>query len=125
MKQMPRISAAEWQVMKTLWDNSPATTNEVVDALTPVTTWKPKTIMTMLSRLVKKGALAYKKKGRSYEYYPLVGAEECIKFESRTFLERVYDGAHRKLLVSFLEDAELSDDDIGELKEMLEQRGKK
>ena len=122
MKKIPKIAATEWQVMKILWAKSPATTNEVVEALTPTTTWKPKTIMTLLSRLTKKGALGFRKKGRAYEYFPLVKEAECVSAEGRSFLERVYDGAHHPMLVNFLEEAELSREEIKELRTMLEQR---
>ena len=125
MKKLPRISEAEWRVMKVVWAKTRATTNEVVDTLTPLTPWKPKTIMTMLKRLVDKGALDYKQKGRVYEYYPLVGETECVKAESRSFLQRVYGGALRPMLSHFLEETPLSKKDIEELKRILDEKGKK
>ena len=124
MKKMPRISEAEWQVMKVVWAKTKATTNEVVDALTPATPWKPKTIMTMLKRLVDKGALGYEPKGRIYEYYARIGEAECIRAESRSFLERVYSGAATPMLAQFLEETPLSSQEIEELKQILEQKGK-
>ena len=49
------ISEAEYQVMKIIWANAPVSTNEVVEKLLETSTWSPKTIQTLLSRLVKKG----------------------------------------------------------------------
>jgi BlaI family penicillinase repressor len=110
--------------MKVLWNRSPLTANEVVDALAPTTTWKPKTIKTLLNRLIKKKALGFDRKGRAYHYYPLVDEAACVKAESRSFLKRVYGGALRPMLATFLEDADLSPEEVEELKRVLDERGK-
>jgi len=122
MKKIPRISESEWQVMKLLWAESPGTANKIVEELSLRTTWKPKTIKTLLNRLVKKQALGYEKKGREYHYYPLVAESECIKAESRSFLGRVYGGATKPMLAALLESDDLSPEDIQELKQILERK---
>ncbi|MCE5230465.1 BlaI/MecI/CopY family transcriptional regulator [bacterium] len=122
MKKLPKISEAEWQVMKVVWAKKNPTTNDVVDALTPTTAWKPKTIMTMLKRLVDKGALGFEQKGRIYEYFPKVGEAECEKAESRSFIQRVYGGSLKPMLSHFIEDKSLSKAEIEELKKILEQK---
>jgi BlaI family transcriptional regulator, penicillinase repressor len=125
MPKTPRISNAEWAVMQVVWQRSPITTNEVVDALEGSTAWKPKTIMTLLKRLVEKGALRAEKQGRMYAYSPLVQEKECTKAESRSFLDRVYGGSLRPMVAGFLEDGDLTDEDVAELRQMLSQRRKK
>jgi BlaI family penicillinase repressor len=125
MGQPPTISNAEWLVMKVIWAKSSATAAEVVEALEGETAWKPKTIMTLLNRLAKKGALRFKKEGRAYRYFPVIGEAETIKAESRSFVERVYGGALTPMLVSFLEEAELSQEEIGDLKRLLDRRRKR
>lgn len=125
MKNVPSISDAEWQVMKYLWAHAPATTNDVVDALTARTDWKPKTVMTLLNRLVKKGALGFEKKGRVYEYTPLVAERDCVRDESQSFLQRVYGGHLKPMLVDFLKEGNLSPQDIEELKRILDEGDKK
>jgi BlaI family penicillinase repressor len=119
MAKIPRISEAEWLVMKQLWAKSPSTANNIVEALSAKTKWKPKTIKTLLNRLVQKKALGYKKKGREYHYYPLADEADCIKAESHSFLRRVYNGATRPMLAAFLENEDLSQEDIKELKRIL------
>ena len=121
-KKIPRISEAEWRVMRVLWDDAPATAREVIERLEPVTDWKPKTVKTLLNRLVAKKALGFKKEGREYHYSPLVKERECIEHESRSFLARVYGGALTPMLVSFLEKAELSQEEIADLKRILEDK---
>jgi len=122
MKRMPKISESEWQVMRVLWGKSPATANEVVAALMPRSGWKPKTIRTLLNRLVKKKALGFEKKGRQYHYYPQVGEQACVRAESHSFLKRVYGGALKPMIAAFLEHEDLSPQDIKDLKRILDEK---
>ena len=125
MSKTPKISDAEWEVMKIFWMRSvPCTANDIVEALAYNTEWKPNTIKTLIARLVKKNALGYKEEGRNYLYYPLVPEEECIKAENRSFLLKVYDGALKPMLVNFLQEEQLSPEEIEELKCILEERSK-
>jgi len=123
MKKLPKISESEWLVMRVLWSNGSLTANEVVKALTGKTKWKPKTIKTLITRLMKKGAIKFEKEGRKYRYYPAVSEAECVRMERRSFVRRVYGGTTRPMLAAFLEDAKLSAEDISELKKILEQKG--
>jgi len=124
MKSLPKIADSEWQVMRVLWRQSPQTANEVVDELAPVTKWKPKTIKTLLNRLVSKRALGFTREGRAYQYQPLVSEAECVKANSRSFLERVYGGALVPMLAHFIEDSRLSQEEIAELKRILDEKGR-
>lgn len=58
MKTLPQISEAEFEVMKIIWKHAPISTNEITDKLTRTTKWSPKTIQTLIKRLVTKGALS-------------------------------------------------------------------
>lgn len=122
MKNLPQISDSEWLVMRMLWDKAPRTANDVVAALEPHTHWKPKTVMTLLNRLVKKGALSFDKRGRAYHYFPLVEESDCIRAESRSFLRRVFGGSLMPMLAHFLDEERLSRREIEELKRLLKQK---
>lgn len=120
-----QISDSEWIVMKVIWEYETITANEIIDQLTPDMDWAPKTIKTMLNRLVSKGILGYTKEGRSYSYYPLVSSSETIEEENKTFIEKVYNGDFSSMLASFVEQNEFSEEEIEELKNILEsKRGK-
>ena len=93
MKEFPNISDAEWQVMKVLWERSPLTSTEIIDSLRDDTVWSPKTIHTLISRLVKKGAVGVGKDSPLNRYFPLVTQEECRKVETKSFVQKVYDGS--------------------------------
>jgi len=124
MKKLPRISDAEWTVMKVLWATPGLTADEVAEALRGKVTWNGRTIRTLINRLLQKKALRYRKEGRKYRYWPAVREEHCVKEERRSFVQRVYGGTIRPMLAAFIEDAELSPEDIEELKRMLERKGR-
>lgn len=117
------ISDAEYQVMKVIWGaGAPISTNQVVEQLEQSTAWKPKTIQTLLSRLVKKGALHYEKDGRVFVYTPRIGEEEILERENDSFLNRFYNGALDSMVVNLLERDRLSQEEMNRLKQILEQK---
>jgi BlaI family penicillinase repressor len=125
MNPTPKISEAEWEVMEILWRRSPLTALEVVQELAPHKHWKDQTIRTMLGRLVRKKALAFRADGKIYFYRPLVTREHCVRVESRSFLDRVFAGAAQPLLAQMVQEAKLSREEIAELKRLLAAKGKR
>lgn len=122
MNDMPQISDSEWIIMKILWSNPPYTSSEIIRSLPENTNWKPTTVKTLISRLVKKYAVGFEKKNRTHYYYPLVTKDECVKAESKSFLKKFYGGALKPMIANFLEIQELSKKDIEELKRILDDK---
>ena len=122
MSNIPKISEAEWEVMKIIWNKNPCTANEIIKCLEGSTEWKPKTVKSLISRLLKKNAISFNEEGRTYYYYPLVNEKECIKEESKSFIQRVYNGAAKNMLLNFIEDNKLTEKDIDDLKRILDDR---
>jgi len=117
---IPSISEAEWRVIQVIWSQHPITANEVVRRLARRHDWSPRTIKTMLNRLVRKGALTYEAEGKRYIYSPAVSRDECIRAESQSFLHRVFEGAAGPMLVHFVKNARLSDEDVATLRKILD-----
>jgi BlaI family penicillinase repressor len=115
-----RISEAEWIVMKILWQDSPCTSSHIISELSKEKSWSPTTIQTMLARLVEKNVLGYEKVNRIHNYYPLLTEADCLKEERHSFLKRLYNGSLSSLLAGFLDDNQLTQDEIDELKSLLE-----
>ena len=119
MKTLPQISEAEFEVMKIIWKHAPISTNEITEKLTKTTKWSPKTIQTLIKRLVTKGALSYEKQSRVFVYTPLIEEKEYIGQESHSFLERYYDGDITAMLSAYIEDDKLSESEIDTLRSLL------
>jgi BlaI family penicillinase repressor len=119
MRNIPKISDAEWEIMKLIWRLNPITSEEIIAAIADKMSWSAQTIKTFINRLLKKGVIGYEKSGRSYIYYPLVSERDCIKAESKSFLEKVYDGAVGMLFSNFIEEESLSEKEIEKLQDLL------
>lgn len=122
MKRLPKISEAEYEVMKIIWEFTPIGTNEVIEKLQRVSDWTPQTIQTMLSRLVKKGVIDYYKSSRMFIYTPVILEQEYVELEKDTFLGKYYDGKINTMLVNFLDSKQLSKDELLELRKLLDER---
>lgn len=124
MKDMVRLSESEWKIIRLFDDRTELSTTEIVDTLEQTMSWKHRTTTTMLSRLVKKGALSYEVQGRSYVYSMRISSMDCIQAENESFLNKVYDGTLKNLFASFIEQKELTIGEIEELKNLLEKKRK-
>ncbi|MGG7143008.1 BlaI/MecI/CopY family transcriptional regulator [Clostridium nigeriense] len=119
MYKLPKISDAEWEVMKIIWSKKEITANEIIDSLNGKQEWKNTTIKSLINRLLKKEAIGFRKNGKEYFYYPLISEEECIKEESQSFLKKVFNGSLNEMLLNLVKSEKLTKDDINELREML------
>ncbi|WP_249596046.1 penicillinase repressor BlaI [Peribacillus frigoritolerans] len=124
-KNIPSISESEWEIMNVLWDNASQTANDIILSLQESTDWKPKTIRTLLDRLVQKDVVGVNKDQRVYTFYPLYSQEECQRAETESFIKRIYGGTMKSMLVQFIHEDTLSDDDINELRTILNKKPKK
>ena len=106
MSTFPQISEAEFEVMKIVWKYAPINTNEITEKLLPTTNWSPKTIQTLIKRLVTKGALTYEK-------------------QSSSFLNRYYDGNITAMVSSYIENDKLSKSELDTLRTLLSQKQEK
>ena len=125
MKELPQISEAEFEVMKIVWKHAPISTNEITEKLRQTTSWSPKTIQTLIKRLVTKGVLAYEKQSRVFVYTSVVKESDYINQESNSFLNRYYDGDITAMVSSYIENDKLSEKEIETLRSLLSNRSKK
>jgi len=122
----PKISESEWAVMEVLWDHSPRTASEIAKSLRKKTSWAENTVRTLLTRLVEKRALEVQDQAGSAKLYsPAVKREACVRAESESFLDRIFQGASKPLLVHFARNARLNPDEVRELKRILDQSTEK
>lgn len=125
MNSLPQISDAEFEVMNVIWKYAPISTNDIVERLSKHKVWKPKTIQTMLFRLEKKGVITHEKDSRVFVYSPLISKETYLEAEGNTFVNRFFDGALNQMVVSYLNQNELSAEDINQLQAILDKKRKK
>ena len=116
---------SELKVMKIIWDSTEEkmSTGEIFDKLGD-TSWKLSTLQIILARLIEKNFLKSEKIGRFNYYSSLVDGENYQKTETRNFVKKMFNNSSKKLIVALLEDDEdLTDEDISEIKKMLNKGG--
>jgi BlaI family penicillinase repressor len=117
----PRLSEAEWMVMKPFWEKGALAARDLFAALPSNHMWSYKTVKTMLARLVKKGALEYTQVGNSYLYRTRFSQEEMVRTAVRNFSRRVLDGALAPFLLHFFEGRKPSAEEISVLRALIKQ----
>jgi BlaI family penicillinase repressor len=118
-----KISDSEWLIMAHLWKRSPQTAGEIVAALQATSAWRPRTIRTLLDRLVQKGAIKIQSDG-TRRYMPAMTREACRRTESRTFVDRVFGGEPASMLLHLIKETKLSREEIDQLKKLLSEKEK-
>jgi BlaI family penicillinase repressor len=123
MKSVPKISDTEWEIMRIVWAHHPLTAAEIIARLSAAdASWHPKTVRTLLTRLVAKRALDYEEQGRTYVYEPRVTEVECVAAASVSFVDRVFGGALKPMLAHFIERRHFTREELGELRALLDER---
>ena len=119
-----QISEAESIVMDVLWQaasdgSGPLAAEDVVGALAESQQWQEATIKTLLNRLLNKGAIEADRDGRRYLYRPLLSRTDYVHAESKSLLDRLFEGRVAPLVAHFSEQHKLSKKDIAELKRLI------
>ncbi|QRN48641.1 BlaI/MecI/CopY family transcriptional regulator [Macrococcoides bohemicum] len=121
MNKNHEIPASELTVMQVIWANKEGlSANQIIDYLSNDNQWSPKTIRTLINRLVDKNFLLKEKNSKVYVYKPLVKESSYKKNTTNTFLNKLYDGALTNLVMNFAKQEKLTDDEIKKLKTLLE-----
>lgn len=117
--RIPKISDAEWEVMKVIWNNPKITSGEIINKLINKSAWKASTIKSLINRLLNKDVIYYEKRGKEYFYFALFHEEECRIEESQSFINKVFNGSVNSMMINFVKSQKLTTKDIDELKEIL------
>lgn len=107
-----------------VWERAPVAATKVVEELKKRKQWSLATVRTLLRRLVNKGVLRQQLEGKRYLYTPTVSKEECVRRESESLLDRVLGHAPSISLVHLVRKADLSSEDIQELRRVLREKEK-
>jgi len=124
MKGSVRITRAEWEVMAVLWERAPAAASTIAESLEEKKQWTLATVRTLLRRLVAKGALEQRPDGKRFLYTPRVSMEACVRRESESFLDRVLGRTPSATILHLVRKADLSRQDIQELRRLLREKEK-
>ncbi|MCL2576231.1 MAG: BlaI/MecI/CopY family transcriptional regulator [Defluviitaleaceae bacterium] len=112
-----KLFDAELKLMNVLWDEGEATAKRLAEILAKRVGWSKTTTYTIIKRCIEKGAL-----GRSEPNFvcrPIVSIEDVREYETNELIKKMYDGAADQLVASILGRGSLSMDEIGRLKDLI------
>lgn len=118
------LTNSEWYVLDSLWERSPMTVMELVSALHEKVGWAKSTTITTLRRMEDKGLLHCQVEGRTRHYTPAVERQSAARQETRSFLDRVYQGSVGLMVSAMAQEKTLSQEEIDALYAILKEAEK-
>ncbi|MHB8061058.1 MAG: BlaI/MecI/CopY family transcriptional regulator [Ruminiclostridium sp.] len=123
MSTIKKLPDAEFEIMKVVWANEPPiTTNIIMEQLGKQKEWKAQTVLTLMVRLVEREFLRTEKNGKERTYFPLIGKEDYLKFETGDFMERFHGDSFTSLVATLYDGNKLKDSDLDQLAKWLKEK---
>ena len=116
-----KLSASEWNVLNCLWADSPRTVMQLVAELEQSVGWAKSTTITTLRRMEEKELVRVEHAGKGKLYAPAVEREQAVIAETRSFLDRVYQGSVGLMMSAMAKRQELSAGEVAQLRAILDQ----
>ena len=119
---MYALTELQIAVMRVLWLRGEATVLEVQEALQPNRPLAQTTVATLLSRLEKRGVVAYRMDGRQYVYRPLITEDEVRSSALAEVKDLLFEGDVATLVSQLLSAEEVGPADLAKVRRMIEGR---
>jgi BlaI family penicillinase repressor len=120
-KAHPTLTTQELALMKIVWRRRTATVREVYEDLRETRRIAYTTVMTMMNVLVTKGYVTRTMDDRAFRYRPTQQERTVVTSMVREFVNRVFDGASRPLLLHLSKDRNLTAKERQELRRLIEE----
>jgi BlaI family transcriptional regulator, penicillinase repressor len=105
----PTLTPQELAIMKVVWRLEPATVRDVYEQLRATRAIAYTTVLTMMKILEQKGYVKKTRDDRAYVYRATRPSQQVIGGMVREFVDRVFDGASRPMLLHLVKQTKLSD----------------
>lgn len=113
-----KLFDSELKVMDVLWREGDAPAKEIAKTLTEEVGWNVNTTYTLIKRCIKKGAI--ERSEPNFMCHALVPKEAVQEAETKELIDKVYDGSVDKLFAALLGRKKLSPEQIGRLKQIID-----
>ena len=112
-----KLGAVESRFAEIIWNNEPMTTNQLIKFCAKELEWKRTTTYTVLKKLCEKGIF----KTENSVVTSLISRQEFEAMQSEQFLEENFKGSLPAFLAAFSTRKKLTDKEIDEMKDLIEQ----
>ncbi len=116
-----KLTDAEWKIIELLWDNGSLTTMEIIRELKDSLGRAKSTTITLLNRMDDKGSVRYEIEGKTKKYYPTIQREEAELEETKSFLDKFYDGNIGLMISNLIKQEALSKEDLEEIEKIIKE----
>jgi len=117
--QSATLTEAELRIMQVLWDKGPATVQQVLEALPLEKPLAYNSVLTIIRILEKKGYVEHAQDGRAYVYHALLERKDATRSEIRHLVSRFFRDSHEDLVLNILEDRGLDNEELDQLRKIL------
>jgi BlaI family penicillinase repressor len=117
------LTGQELEIMKIIWRSGQATVRDVYEDLKTRRTIAYTSVQTMMNVLETKGHLKKQPGERAQTYVPVRPQQTVVRSMVREFVDRVFDGSARPLLVHLLKEKGLTAAERKELQKLLDKEG--
>lgn len=123
-KQSRKLSPANLEIMKAVWEKGEVTINDVVEAINAKRKNKIRrtTVQVQMNRLEEYGWLRHTEEGRTFVYSAVVEKQKTRRDILEDIKNRVFGGSRAELVKCLIEDADVSPEEIKELRALLKNK---
>ena len=105
--------------MRILWDRGESNVADLVAAMPEGTSLAYTSVLTTIRILEKKGYVRHRQEGRAFVYTPCLVEQEASRSEVRQILYRFFGNSRERLLLSLLNDGEVTSEELQRLREAI------
>lgn len=118
-KKSNTLTEAELRLMKILWRRGESAVTDLVAALPDGEELAYNSVLTTIRILEQKGYVDHRQEGRAFVYRPCIAEQEAGRSEIRNVLNRFFGNSREQLVLSLLDDEEISAGELQHLKEAI------
>lgn len=115
--ETPKIFESEYKFACIVWQKEPVSVKELIQLCNEELEWKRTTTYTVLKRLCERGIL----KNEDGIVTSIYSKEQIQYSESKQFLEKTFEGSLPGFMAAFLKNKKISEKEINELRQMLDE----
>ncbi len=115
-----KLFDSEMKLMEIIWQHERVSAKDVSLIAAESIGWNKNTTYTILKKLEAKGYIRRDDPG--FMCTPLISREEVRRSETKGLIDKLFGGSKKALFSALLQDESLTQEDIDELREMIEKR---
>lgn len=115
-----QIYESELRLMELIWDHAPVRSTVLAQMAGEILGWKKSTVFTVIKKLAGRGILL----NENAIVTPLVSREQVMLSESKSLIDKLFQGSSRLFLANFLSKEEFTAEEAQELKSLIDQHTK-